>query len=461
LSARQLVVKTCTEFLDRLASEKRDDRALQFDLARAWCRISMIQSSLGLAGLGQTVAALQSAERSIAIVRDLLRNDPGNSELRGFAIDAHIRKTEVLICLHRLSEARTVCEAIANQAEELSSGNPGALSFEFSALSAHNRLAEIDGRMGDYDAALDQYRRAVVIGEKLAREWSGHDDIQASLGASLQQLSRMLGRCGQFEEAVDTQHRAIEIFERLEGRDPTRVYWRREIGACRSVLANAYELQGCVAEARVELRQSFEILTSLNRNDPTNAVGLADSANLVVQCASFELEDRDYAEAIKFARAASASFEDLVRADPENLDVRREFAVAHGYLGSALAGSGRLEEALRAYAISRDELEALAAAEPSDALVELDFHYCSAKMGRAFRSRADELADDPDARAEALHAAHERLARGIEGLRGMKRSSITKRGDLRIGEFERDLERCDADLARIGDARRGVAESPR
>src|SRR5215813_6893757 len=63
--AREVVVKTATEYLDSLAQEAESDPGLQWELMTAYEQVGKIQSAVGGANLGQPEAAMQSYQKAL------------------------------------------------------------------------------------------------------------------------------------------------------------------------------------------------------------------------------------------------------------------------------------------------------------------------------------------------------------------------------------------------------------
>jgi hypothetical protein len=123
---------------------------------------------------------------------------------------------------------------------------------------------------------------------------------------------------------------------------------------------------------------------------------------------------------------------------------------AYGTLATALTKVGRPADGLRAYQNACNELEPLAALDPSDVSVQIDLHFCYANLGESHALVAEADSFSPAERIDELRSARSLLERGIEGLRRvMPRGFSTGFASPRIAELEGTLRRCDAALARM------------
>src|SRR5579872_5060411 len=77
-AARKLIVERALEYLDSLAQESRGDPSLQRELADAYKRIGDVQGGPFAANAGDTVAALKSYQKALAIRQALLATNRAN-----------------------------------------------------------------------------------------------------------------------------------------------------------------------------------------------------------------------------------------------------------------------------------------------------------------------------------------------------------------------------------------------
>ena len=81
-AARELLVASALEYLDRVSRETVDDEELQLEVAAAYQRIGDIQGNPTMENLGQTAGALESYRKALNIRKALVAGDPSNSALQ-------------------------------------------------------------------------------------------------------------------------------------------------------------------------------------------------------------------------------------------------------------------------------------------------------------------------------------------------------------------------------------------
>jgi serine/threonine protein kinase len=451
LGARQLIVKTATDYLERLAGEKRDDPQLKRELAEAWLRIGDIQGARGRASFGQTEAALRSYEKALAIANELVAADPVGVATNLLSVEVRMSIVDMLLSLHRIPEAREICEQVVAIDDRFAVEQPDVRAFQRERARAHDRLGEVLTSLGDDAGALEHYRLVVTLNEALVRDWPGDDELQCCLGNALQRVGVTLASRMQLDESLVMQRRALEIFERVVTRDPTRVTARREVGACRNLIARVYLQSGCAAEACRESRASVDEFLAISQGDPLNWSALADTASALVQHASCLIGANEFEDAVRYGRAGIGCLDDILARDPDNLDVRHNLAVAQTHLATALVAGGRHAEGLSALQSAREELEAAAAAEPSDTRVQVDLCLTYAEIGTTYVALADVHGTERDPRVCSLQQARAWLRRSIDGLRRMdSRGELPRDAESRLAGFEASLRACDAALAAMG-----------
>lgn len=80
-AARELLVTSALEYLDRVSLETMDDQELQLEIAAAYERIGDIQGNPTMDNLGNASGALRCYHKTLTIRQSMASDDPGNTEL--------------------------------------------------------------------------------------------------------------------------------------------------------------------------------------------------------------------------------------------------------------------------------------------------------------------------------------------------------------------------------------------
>jgi non-specific serine/threonine protein kinase/serine/threonine-protein kinase len=443
LPARQLIVKTATEYLERLARERRDDPALQLQLAQSWVRIGEIQSSRGRASFGNTEAALVSYQRALASARDLVLAEPSNANYGLLLVRTQIHVVEVLEALKRLPEARDLCAESFALDERLAAFHPETAAFECEKVHAHSRLAEILLHLGDSDGALEHHHASTAISETLARDWPGDATLIEALGETLEREGEMLDAKLRHDEALSLERRALSIFETLVASEPDRASFRREIAVCRHRLARIHNHQGCSDEACDESRACLEVFEALARGDDANSAAVSDLASALGQHGGLLLAAGRAADAIPCLERSIERFGELVVRDPSNMELRTNLAMADGFLGEALIATGRADDGLGVLHEGCREFEAICALEASDAAVQNLLFLAYGGLGSAYVTVAQAAETQREDRVRSLREGRMWLERSLEGLAQLRSEGHTTAGaEARSARLAEILATC-------------------
>jgi len=443
LPARQLIVKTATEYLERLASERRDDPALQLQLAQSWVRIGEIQSSRGRASFGNLEAALASYEKALASVRALVVAEPSVGNYGLLFVRTETRIVEVLTALKRLPDARRLCEEALAIDERLAEFHPESLAFESEKVHAHCRLAEILQLVGDSEAALEHYRVATAVSETLTHSWPGDDLLQEALAGSLQRQGDVLDATRRLDDALAAERRALSIFERLASRYSDRADLRREVAVCWNQLARIQNHLECDDDACVESRASLALFEDLARGDEANSAAMADLASALGQHGALVLASGRASESIPYLEQSLERIGELVVRDPSNMEVRCNLGMADGYLGEALVASGRAAEGLRVLHDGCREFEALSALQATDNAVQNMLFLSYGQLGSAYVTVAEATETQREDRIRSLREGRMWLERSLGGLAQLRSEGhTTPAAEARSARLAETLAAC-------------------
>ena len=93
---------------------------------------------------------------------------------------------------------------------------------------ALNELGDVRMSQGDLTAALENYRAAMAIRERLAASDPGNAEWQRDLSISHERIGDVLAE-GDLTAALEDYRAAISIRERLAASDPDNAGWQRDL----------------------------------------------------------------------------------------------------------------------------------------------------------------------------------------------------------------------------------------
>jgi non-specific serine/threonine protein kinase/serine/threonine-protein kinase len=304
-AARKLIVERALEYLDSLAQESRGDPSLQRELADAYKRIGDVQGGPFAANSGDTVAALKSYQKALAIRHALLASNQGN-------IDDSIGFAEV--------------SRLAANALTVSGGTSTALDYTQRAVQL-------------LDKALPAHPGNAKLMQELMRDCGAEADVLAS--------SLIISNLGQLSSALPLRQKQLELATQLHAMDPGDPERQRTYASVLGVMGDQVLLQGQRHEALQYYLSAQETLQKLAAD--TNSIKLLlDLHDSYYRLIAVQMADGDAEKSAASARATVEIASKLSAADPANSQAFLLLAADYSYLAD---DTSRLGNKLKAHEI--------------------------------------------------------------------------------------------------------------
>jgi non-specific serine/threonine protein kinase/serine/threonine-protein kinase len=333
--ARRLLVTRALEYLDRLASEARDDRALQRELADAYRRVGDVQGGGLGANLGDTQGALASYLKALAIRRSLAAPPaPEAQDVVGLAVLEFdlgaLLRTRGDAPGAEQSFASSVARLEALRARgELPEAHEGRLG------GIYQRLAEVEAFQGKRAEALRHAQKAVSEAEAAARARPDGAAARATLAAAYYQLSTAMAAEGRYAEALDSARRSRALAESALRDNPLDAQQTRLLLFALNGEGNCLERLDAPGPARRVYERALAVAEDAWRRDPRDRwsqMGVAVAADALAGA----LLDRDPAASERHYRRAARLARAAVAEDPNYAFARLQLASAEWGLARAL-----------------------------------------------------------------------------------------------------------------------------
>jgi tetratricopeptide (TPR) repeat protein len=259
--------------------------------------------------------------------------------------------------------------------------------------SAYDKLADVLGRpyasnLGNSREALNSYRKALAIREKLAATSPDHQ-TQLDLWSSYYRVGNLLRETADTTGALAIHRRARDIITgllRSAPDDPTLV---NNAARTAVTMAHTFEQAGMIMESLESAREGLSLdERRLARNESNNAIR-ADVATGHGRVGIAHLRLGDPEAALEHLRQRVSLARRLVDADPGNVAFRRGFSTAQLQLGQALARAGDTSAAIREQQVSLDVRRALADQDPTDRQAQIDVMFANLEIGQTLTRSGD------------------------------------------------------------------------
>ncbi len=426
--ARELVIKTAQQYLDRLALEAGRDPELIHELADAYGKLGEVQGSPIDGNTGDVKAALVSYRRSVA-----LRDSVGDERATDTTVRAgYLHALTGLANTEAVSGDPTRVMPVSQKAVAVAeawlangSNDPDLLG---AVANAYAQLATHQQENGDFQGAIASTKRALSL-QLRARDLRPDDPkLVRSMAIRYWALGSAQKVAGRFEEAVTSYSTARDMLRQVAERHPANAQSRRELIGVSWLLADTtgdlFRMRKKPPEPAIPLWQdAWRDGTKLLKEDPANALVEADvilismglgttleqvgrpREGLEVLGPAITMEDRRYrlapenrtaaaylallldasAECQKDLHDLNASlasrrtskniYDQLVLKDPANVDYKRDLALNLKGTGEVLAELGDSPGALVAYRQALPILESLpkgtSRADPARVIADL------------------------------------------------------------------------------------------
>ena len=444
--ARQLIVDTALEYLDRLAGEARGDAELSLDVGTAYMRVARVQGVPISTNLGQLDRAEQTLRTAETFIGSVLAAQPGNRT--AFLRSAQIAHDRMILAGLRRPDDRAL--PFARQSAQwldkyLETGNVEASDAEQVLISLNNvgnrfrieqqfdealrlvrrgleiapaasdpnvhrqygnlliGMARIDRDRGALDDALRDYREAVHVLEPPAGS-SNPVGRTESFALALTEEGKVLGASevslGRPEEAVASLERAFRIVDEIVHQDSRDADSRGRVSTAGQPLADLLWDSDPARALNVYdhvLRHLAEIKNNARfRRDEVRA--LAGSA-YPLQRLGRPVEARERLD------TAFIRLTELKLYPAEQIELGSESYDALSALADYEFANGNLRGAIEAYETLLQKISA-AAPKPEDLLADAaDLSRVYTSLAAVYRrAQRAELASDLDARREKLWA---------------------------------------------------------
>ena len=210
---------------------------------------------------------------------------------------------------------------------------------------------------GDGKAALENYRRALAIAEKLAAGHPERPDWQRDVSVSLERIGDVLKDGGDGKAALENYRRALAIREKLAAGHPERPDWQRDVSLSLGRIGNVLQDGGDGKAALENYRRALAIREKLAAGHPERPDWQRDVSVSLERIGNVLQDGGDGKAALENYRRALAIAEKLAAGHPERPDWQRDVSVSWNKIGNVLKdggdGKAALENYRRALAIER------------------------------------------------------------------------------------------------------------
>jgi eukaryotic-like serine/threonine-protein kinase len=344
---RQKLVKDALAYLDSLARESSQDASLQRELAAAYSKIADVQGNSNMANLGDLDGALGSYRKSFEIRKRLLIKNPDDLKLQQDVAQSYLGIGDIL------SNTGDVKESFANfqhaiellESIQKKSGDDPALLMLLA--EAYSGAGDVKGNpfrpnLGDLSQGLDLHRKALATLLKLKTP-----DAKAKVDILEEHrtIAGLLTSSGNLNDAEQHARTAVTMANELVNKEHgTRE--KKALGNAREVLARILLTRERWDEALVVYKEIAAADEEMVKADPKDMQVLGYLAMDFVQIGHIFNNQKKFPEALEHYSKALTIDQNISALDPTNNVVRYGVSIDYLSIADALTNSGNLQGAL-------------------------------------------------------------------------------------------------------------------
>ena len=255
---------------------------------------------------------------------------------------------------------------------------------------AHNNLGIALVGQGKLGEAMEHYRAALAIAERLAQAQPDRADYQSDLSDSYVRVGDLYSTLGQGEQAREYFGKALAIRERLAQAEPDRADSQRDLSVSYERAGDLYLALGQGEQAREYFRKALAIAERLAQAEPDRADYQRDLSVSYNKAGDLYLALGQGEQAREYFRKALAIRERLAQAEPDRPDSQRDLSVSYNQVGDLCLALGQGEQAREYFMKALAITERLAQAAPDRADYQRDLSVSYNKAGDLYRALGQE-----------------------------------------------------------------------
>src|SRR6516225_5578856 len=238
--------------------------------------ISYNQVGLVLSAQGNLPEALKAYRDSFAINERLAAADPSNAGWQRALSVSYSNVGSVLQAQGNLPDALNAYRDALIIRERLAKTDPGNMGWQSDLASSYNLVGDVLRAQDKLAEALKAYRDSVAINERLAAADPSNAGWQRNLSVSYNQVVRygnvgsVLQAQGNLPDALNAYRDALTIRERLAKTDPGNTGWQSDLASSYNLVGSVLQAQGKLAEALKAYRDGHTIRERLAKTEVTS-----------------------------------------------------------------------------------------------------------------------------------------------------------------------------------------------
>jgi tetratricopeptide (TPR) repeat protein len=406
IPARELLVTTASEYMDKLLANSGEDLDKQLTVAAIYERMGQIQADMRGGSKGDVAQGLLHQRKSLEIRQRVLATKPDDRVALLGTGSSLLRVGDLLQLSGKGDEAVASYEAALPILKKLDDGTKEAVPALMRVAAIESKLGDAARRNQDFAAAEARYTAAQEIRTKVAALDPGPGS-KRNLSVGLLDLATLLSEQDRHAEALERIDAAIAVRRELLEAEPQQARTQRDVAvALRQKSITLLEAER-PADAEAPIREARALMSSLveqERSSP-DARNIYTLALCDLQLGEALTAAERHAEAASAFAAAASLLEPLSQESKEASDYRTSLADAWLGQGAALLSKGEPGGALALFERARTSFRTIVSENPDDSFHKRSLLRALALSASAAEIRAADERDPAPARLQTAQTA--------------------------------------------------------
>ena len=346
---RDRLVKDALVYQDSLAKEA-DTPELQREVVDGYVRVSDVQGNEYQNNLGDTAAALLSAQKAVDGANALLKRDRSLATL-GSAASAFSTSGSLLYSSGDLAGADRAYQRALTLRTELARQSPEDVANQLELASCLRHLGDLYGgygfaSMGKTPEALAYYAQAKALSQQLAARHPTEIKVVKGSYGTLIDSSALENATGKHEEAVQDLGKAEAEIEQVLAQAPHDTNAKVELANVEARIGLMLIDGGQAAAAVAHVSGSLTLLQNLLAADPGNATFRRGEGVVENEFAAALRASGHAADGLEHNQRALRLAQALSQDSPKSLQYRMDVGITQRKLAEGFLATGNAAAAL-------------------------------------------------------------------------------------------------------------------
>ena len=274
-------------------------------------------------------------------------------------------------------------------AEKLASAGPNDAGTRRNLAAIHGKIGEVLAASGDTVAALESHRTSLRIRQALLDADPANAGAQRDLSQSYDSIGNALVASGDTPAALDSKRKALAIAQRLADADPADAELQRSLMVTNTGIADLLASRGDTRGALVSFQNVLRVAQRMAAADPHDANAQRSLSVTHNRMGDMLMTAGDFRPALEHYRTSQGIRQKLADADPANARAQRDLMVSHERIGGLFARMGDAAAALESFRTSLVITQKLVDADPANAVAQRDLATTYLSIGDALAETGD------------------------------------------------------------------------